>query len=201
VTTELTDADFARAAAALQCDVSALRAVVEIEAGGNGFIADGRPKILYEAHVFHRLTGGKHATARDRHGVALSASRWDRSLYGKGGAHQHERLDDAAALDWQAAHKACSWGAAQILGENHRTAGFATIEAFVDAMRNGGAGAQLDAMVNFIKTNQLADPLRRHDWATFARRYNGPGYTANSYDTKLAAAHQRWSESTAASEG
>jgi hypothetical protein len=50
-------------------------------------------------------------------------------------------------------------------------------------------------MVNFIKANQLADPLRRHDWAAFARRYNGPGYTANSYDTKLAAAHQRWSKS------
>lgn len=195
MTTALTDADFARAAAALQCDVAAIRAVVEIEAGGNGFIEDGRPKILYEAHVFHRLTGGKHAPAPDRHGVALSAPRWDRSLYGKTGAHQHERLDDAAALDWQAANKACSWGAAQILGENHRAAGFPTIEAFVEAMRNGGAGAHLDAMINFLKANKLDGPLRRHDWAAFARGYNGPGYTANSYDTKLAAAHRRWSTS------
>jgi hypothetical protein len=188
----LTAADFVRAAAALSTDVAAIRAVVEIEAAGSGFLPDGRPKILYEAHVFHRVTGGRFDSARDRHGVAVSVRQWNRALYGASGAHQYERLDDAAALDWDGAHKACSWGAAQILGTNFKAAGFADIRSFVDAMQNGGAGAHLDAMVSFLKANRLDDALRRHDWAPFARGYNGPAYKTNRYDEKLAAAYRRW---------
>jgi hypothetical protein len=187
----LTDEDYERAARALGVDVAAIRAVVEVEAGGAGFLSDGRPKILYEAHVFGRLTGHRHHAARDRDGRALSARKWDRTLYGAAGAHQHDRLADAAALDWAAAHKAASWGAAQILGENHRAAGYATITEFVEAMQNGGAAAQLDALVNFVKSNKLDGALKRHAWREFARGYNGPGYEANGYHSKLAAAHRR----------
>jgi peptidoglycan hydrolase-like protein with peptidoglycan-binding domain len=46
-------------------------------------------------------------------------------------------------------------------------------------------GDQLDAMVGFIAHHGLDQPLRRADWASFARGYNGPGYAANAYDTKL----------------
>jgi hypothetical protein len=102
--------------------------------------------------------------------------------------------EDAAALDWEAAHKACSWGAAQILGTNYQAAGFKTVQAFVEAMQHGGAAAHLNAMVAFIKANKLDSPLRQHNWARFAGGYNGPGYAANNYDTKLGAAHQRWSK-------
>jgi hypothetical protein len=190
--TDLTDDDYSRSAEALGVDVPAIRAVVEIECGGKPFIADGRPTILFEAHVFHRLTQGRHAGAKDRHGVSLSVSSWDRRLYGSAGAHQWERLEDAAALDWDAAHKACSWGLGQILGTNHVAAGYPDIAGFVEAMKEGGAGAHLDAMVGFLKFNRLDAPLRRHEWAAFARGYNGPGYAQNAYDTKLAAAYQRW---------
>lgn len=187
----LTDEDFMRAAALLDCDVAAVRAVAEVEAAGRGFLADGRPQILYEAHIFHRQTSGRHAGARDRRGVALSVPGWDRTLYGRAGAAQHERLEDAAALDWDAAHRSASWGLFQILGSNHGAVGHPTIKGFVEAM-NSGAGAHLDAFVGFVKTNRLDGALRRHDWAAFARGYNGPGYKANAYDTKLAAAHRRW---------
>jgi len=194
-TTELSDDDYVRAAAALNCDEAAIRAVVEIECAGKPFIADGRPTILFEAHVFHRLTQGRHAGAKDRHGVPLSVSSWDRSLYGGGGAHQWERLEDAATLDWDAAHKACSWGLGQILGTNHVAAGYPDIAGFVEAMKTG-AGAHLDAMIGFLKTNKLDAPLRRHEWAAFARGYNGSAYAQNAYDTKLAAAHRRWAAKT-----
>ena len=57
-------------------------------------------------------TGGRRRYDKDRTGKALSAPSWDRSLYGRGGAHQHERLEDAAKLNWEAAHRlavgACS---------------------------------------------------------------------------------------------
>ena len=64
MSTTLTDADFARAAKALNVEVAAIRAVAEVEAAGAGFLPDGRPAILYEAHIFHAETKGKHAAPR-----------------------------------------------------------------------------------------------------------------------------------------
>ena len=79
----LTDADFARAAEALNVEVAAIRAVAEVEAAGAGFIADGRPAVLYEPHVFHRLTKGTTpppriagaSACRRRDGTARSTAR------------------------------------------------------------------------------------------------------------------------------
>jgi hypothetical protein len=187
----LTDSDFARAAKALDVEEAAVRAVAEVEAAGQGFLPDGRPAILYEAHVFHKETGGKHAHAVDQRGVKLSSPKWDRSLYGAPGARQHERYEDARKLDPDAANKACSWGLFQILGQNHKDCGFDTSQNFVDAMW-AGAGAQLDAFVAFVKANKLDVPLRARNWAAFARGYNGPSYAVNKYDTKMASAYARW---------
>lgn len=189
--TALTDEDFARAAKELNVEVAAIRAVAEVEAAGKGFLPDGRPAILYEAHVFHRLTKGAHAAAKDRKGVLLSTGKWDRSLYGATGGNQHDRLQDAAKLDATAAHKACSWGAFQIMGENYGAAGCRTIDEFVDKM-NKGAAEHLDAFVSFIKANKLDTALRNKNWAAFARGYNGPAYAQNHYDTKMASAYARW---------
>jgi N-acetylmuramidase-like protein len=187
----LTDADFARAAKALNVEVAAIRAVAEVEAAGAGFLPDGRPAILYEAHIFHRATGGRHASATDGKGKKLSSPNWDRTLYGATGAHQHHRYEEARKHNADAANKACSWGTFQILGDNHKVCGFDSSQAFVDAMW-GGAPAHLDAFVAFIKGNKLDAPLRAKDWKAFARGYNGPAYAANKYDAKMAAAYARW---------
>ena len=187
----LTDEDFARAAKALNVEEAAVRAVAEVEAAGQGFIADGRPAILYEAHIFHGETKGAFANAKDRRGVALSSPKWDRSLYGATGAAQHARYEDARKLDPDAANKACSWGTFQILGQNYKACGFDSSQAFVDAMWSG-APAHLDAFVAFIKANKLDAPLRAKNWAAFARGYNGPSYAVNKYDTKMASAYARW---------
>lgn len=190
--TTLTDADFERAAKALNVEVAAIRAVAEVESAGEGFLPDGRPAILYEAHVFHKESGAKHGGAKDRRGVKLSVPKWDRTLYGRTGAAQHERYEDARALNADAANKACSWGMFQILGQNHEACGFADSQAFVDAMWSGGAAAHLDAFVAFIKANKLDGALRAKKWATFARGYNGPSFSANQYDKKMAAAYRKY---------
>jgi hypothetical protein len=189
---ELTDADFARAAKELNVEVAAIRAVAEVESAGAGILADGRPAILYEAHVFHKETGGKHANVKDRRGVKLSSPTWDRSLYGATGAAQHNRYEDARALNADAANKACSWGMFQILGQNHKACGFDNSQGFVDAMWTGGAPAHLDAFVKFIQANKLDGALRAKNWAAFAKGYNGPAYAQNAYDKKMASAYARW---------
>ena len=169
MSTTLTADDFERAAKALNVEVAAIKAVAEVESAGSGFLSDGRPAILYEAHVFHKETSGKHANAKDRRGVALSSPSWNRALYGAPGAAQHNRYEDARALNADAANKACSWGMFQILGQNHKACGFDSSQEFVDAMWTGGASAHLDAFVAFIKANKLDGFLREKNWAKFAR--------------------------------
>jgi N-acetylmuramidase len=64
----LTDADFARAAKELNVEVAAIHAVAEVEAAGAGFLPDGRPAILYEAHIFTSIR--RALTRRRRTGAA-----------------------------------------------------------------------------------------------------------------------------------
>jgi|SRR5712664_401832 len=186
----LTNEDFVRAAKTLNVEVAAIRAVAEVEAR-SGFLPDGRPTILYEAHVFHAETKGAHVHARDRRGVKLSSSKWDNALYGSE-AGQHHRYEDARQLDADAANKACSWGTFQILGQNYKVCGFGSSQEFVDAMWTGGARAHLDVFVKFIQANKLDMALRKKDWKAFARGYNGPAYAKNAYDQKMANAYARW---------
>ncbi len=175
----LTAADFERAARALGCAVAAVRAVCDVESRG-GFLPDGRPRILFERHVFSRLTRRRFDAAHPQ--IAC------RSPGGyRGGAAEYPRLASAIALDRAAALQSASWGAFQIMGFNHAPAGYPDAESFVAAMVSG-EGAQLDAFIAFLKAHRLDAALARRDWAAFARGYNGPAHARNRYTQKLAAA-------------
>ena len=151
---------------------------VALKREGCGFLADRRPKILFERHIFHRLTDGRF-DAEDP-----DVSQPTAGGYGLGGAHQYERLAAALLLDREAALKSASWGLSQILGTNFAAAGFSRVEDMVEAMGKS-EDDQLRAGVQFIITNGMDVPLRNHDWASFARRYNGPNFAANNYDGLL----------------
>ena len=179
--TPLDDTSIALAASKLGCEIAAVRAVIDVESRG-GFLPDKRPKILFERHYFSRLTGRRFDASHPE----VSKPVW--GGYGQGGAHQYDRLTEALGLDRDAALRSASWGAFQIMGDNFRTAGFADAATFVAAMVSGEP-AQLDAFVAFVKRNKLDDELARHDWAGFARAYNGSAYRDNRYDEKLAAAY------------
>lgn len=184
MTQRLTPADFRRAAAALGVDVATVRAVTEVEARGRGFLATGEPVILFERHVFHRLTGGFYSA---RH---PDISNPKRGGYGAE-SQQHARLQKAARLDRESALQSASWGLFQIMGFNHAAAGHPTLQGFINAMYRS-EGAHLDAFVAFVRSDSaMHRDLVAHNWAGFARRYNGPDYAANHYDTRLAAAYAR----------
>ena len=179
----LVAADYERAAFEIGCSVAAVKAVCAIEAPRGGFLPSGRPVILYERHIFSRRTGGKFDAAHPD----ISNTKAGSYI---GGEREHDRLEAAAALDRSAALQSASWGKFQIMGFNFAAAGFATLQAFINAMY-ASEGAQLDAFVSFIKSQGLADELRELRWADFARRYNGADYARNSYDTKLASAYRK----------
>lgn len=177
----LPEVDFATAAGQLSCPVAAIKAVCAVEAPRGGFMADGQPRILFERHHFSKLTGGKF----DKSHPHIS----NRTPGGYGGeAAQHVRLSEAAALDREAALKSASWGKFQIMGSNYEACGFGSLQSFINAMYQSEA-RHLDAFIGFVKANPgMLKALRAQDWAEFARRYNGPNYAINKYDTKLDAA-------------
>ena len=87
----LTDEDFERAARRLRCDVPAIKAVAQVESRGAGFLPSGEPKILFEAHIFDRLTAGRFRRSHPR----LSSPKWDKSLYAGSGAGEHNECTNA----------------------------------------------------------------------------------------------------------
>lgn len=183
---KLTDDDYVRAAHLLECDTAAIRAVAAVESDGDGFHASGRPKILFEAHVFSRLTGGKYDASHPN----LSSPTWNRALY-QGGENEHKRLQLATTLDRPAALQSASWGKFQIMGFNWSRCGHTSLQNFINAMYRDEAD-HLTAFCYFIKSKGLDDELRRLDWAAFACGYNGKGYAANRYDERLAKAYENF---------
>lgn len=181
----LKDEDFIDASNRLFCEIAAIRAVADVEAGGqDGFLNDKRPKILFESRWFHNLTGGIY----DADCPDISTPSWVRNYFG--GAREYERLAKATKLDRDAALKSTSWGMFQILGVNHRLAGFDNVEDFVKA-QTLSEGEHLKSFVNFVVNNHLDDELRDRRWEDFARCYNGPAYKQNRYDEKMAEAYAR----------
>ncbi|QIJ77127.1 DUF3380 domain-containing protein [Methylobacterium sp. NI91] len=185
----LSDYDLPRIGQTIGVGEDEIHAVMEVEAAGGGFDRLKRPKMLFEPHVFWRNLSGAERTRAASLGLAYVA--WKPGAYPP---DSYPRLMQAMVIDETAALKAASWGLGQILGENHRAAGYASPQAMVLAFCNGGEAEHLAAMVRFIVTNGLDDELRRHDWAGFARGYNGAGYAKHGYHTKLAAAFAKWSK-------
>jgi len=172
---------------------NALMAIGEVESGAAGaFNSDGTPVVLFERHIFDRLTGGRYRGAR----VFGADTSWSAVSEPSPGGYgpsrvQHERLDYAATLDRSAALRATSWGLFQILGSNCVEAGFRDLQSFINAMYRD-VDEHLRALVMFIRSNSLMlEALREKNWAEFARRYNGPDYQKNRWDVKAAEAYER----------
>jgi hypothetical protein len=177
--------DIAVAASELRVDVAKVWAIYDVESSGDAFI-DGRPAILFEPHRFSKSTGHRF----DKSHPTLSSWTWNRKLYPRSQDGRWRQLLDAVALDVDAGFMSASYGAFQILGENYAVCGAPDPWSF--AWRQAQTvGDQLDAFIRFVAERGLSGPLRRGDWAAFARGYNGTAYRENKYDEKLAAAFAR----------
>src|ERR1700690_3992448 len=79
-----------------------LWSVLSVETSGCGFLPDRRPKILFERHIFSRLTAGRFDVDDP------DVSQPSQGGYGPGGAHQYDRLAAALQLDRTAALQSAS---------------------------------------------------------------------------------------------
>ncbi len=184
-TTRLTRADYEAVAAELGCEWEAAAAVAEVESGRLGaFTAEGKPVILFERHKFSSKTSRRYDASHP------SVSNPDPGGYPGTQAGRWTQLELAYSLDPEAALQSASYGRFQVLGENFTDMRLANAHEYVSKMARSERD-QLDVFKAYIIAKGLADELRDKRWADFARRYNGPAYAQNHYDTKMADAYAR----------
>jgi hypothetical protein len=178
-------------------ELAAVKAVNEVESSGKGFFVDGRPKILFEGHIFWKQLqerGINPGSISNSSNNDVLYSRWTKTHY-LGGPREYDRLEKASKLRAdprveEAALASASWGSYQIMGFHSKKLGYDSVQTFVDQMylheRN-----QLEAFGRYIAAFGCINHLRLKNWAAFAKCYNGPAYGQNKYDIKLAQAFQK----------
>lgn len=180
-----------------QLELAAVKAVNEVESSGKGFLVDGKPKILFEGHIFWnqlKERGFNPSLISNPANADVLYPKWTKTHY-IGGPREYDRLEKAANLlpDTKvrdAALASASWGSYQIMGFHFKKLGYGSVKEFVDQMyiheRN-----QLDAFGRYITAFGCITHLKAKNWAKFANCYNGPLYAQNKYDIKLEAAYRK----------
>lgn len=194
----LSEKDLIDFAGKFDLKLAAVKAVNQIESSGKGFLADKRPKILFEGHIFWRQLkerGIDPASFLTEESKDVLYNRWTRKYY-LGGVREYERLEKAQNLSSnpkvkEAALASASWGSYQIMGFHAVKLGYSSVAEFVSEMgiheRN-----HLEAFGRYLVTFGCMKHLKSLNWASFAKCYNGPGYAANKYDVKIAEAFDKF---------
>lgn len=172
-------------AARLGVSIAQLAAVATVESAGGGFDSAGHPKILFERHKFHALTGGRYSVCEfsNPQRGGYDASSWDKLC----GAVATGEVD--------AAFMACSWGKFQVLGQYWSDFHYASPFELAHSQVASEA-AHYELLCRYVEHFRLqaamaamtADP---ETCRAFAKAFNGPGYRDFDYHTKLAQAIKR----------
>lgn len=177
-----------QAASKFGLDYATVAAVASVESSGHGIDpVTNFPTILFEGHIFSRLTG----TRFDGSFPTISYPRWTRKFYGKNQVAEHVRFDKAISLDRNAALQSTSYGMFQIMGFNFKECGCSSVQEFINKNCKSEQD-QLEIFLNFIKSQNMIPLLKAKNWKAFARAYNGPDFAINRYDSKLANAHSKF---------
>ena len=186
---KLSEGDYQKAAKDVGCDEAMIVAIASIESKSSPYLANGRPKILFERHWFRRITKKVY----DESNPGISAA-YNRKANGYlGGAQEYLRLEEAMGLDVNAALKSASWGQFQIMGFNHKAAGFTKVTEFVTAMY-GPPINHLNALVSFLQSKKADKFIKTGttpNFKKFATTYNGTDAIKNNYHVKLKKAYKK----------
>ncbi len=184
-------------------ELAAVKAVNQIESSGKGFLAFGKPRILFEGHVFWGELKKRNIEPNNfinSLSQDVLYEKWTKKYY-RGGEGEYERMEKAASISGlplakEAAYCSASWGAFQIMGYNYKNLGYNSVDSWVSAM-NDHEREHLAAFGKFIVMKKISGKnliewLKLKNWAKFAEGYNGSGYKKNKYDEKLKAAYNKF---------
>jgi hypothetical protein len=181
-----------------------LAAVLNVESRGRGFDDKGNPITRFENHVFFRNWGMKHKAKYDRHFTFDQNPKYKGHTFRKSetgkfatfhldNAKEMEVLAFARSLDDTAALLSASYGAAQVMGFNHKKIGYDDVQT-MHRRFSAGIRPQLDGMIAYIKNTPLCmDGLKNRDYVKFARGYNGAG-KEQDYAPKIQAASEAYAK-------
>lgn len=186
----LTNTDIFSIAKMFKLDYADCKGLIEVETGtGKGFIADGRPVMLFEPHKFYENLSEPHRSEAVRQSLAYK--KWGTRPYPKTVGGSYQRLAQAMLIDEEAALESCSWGMGQIMGSNYAELGYASVYEMVEANIRS-EDEQFKDMCKLLVKWKIDDDLREERYTVVARTWNGPGYKKNRYDTKLRDAVRKW---------
>ena len=172
-----------------------LAAIMKVESSGRGFGNDGRTIIRFENHIFRKEWGAANSASFDKFFKYDATQGWKGHQWRKTETAAWEPCHKSQVVEWDvmafartldetAALKSASWGAGQIMGFHFKTIGYADVQSMVKKF-DEGIKPQLDAVVAFIKSNNLCTKgLKSNDYVMFAKGYNGAGQ-ANAYATRI----------------
>ncbi|MBB5704509.1 hypothetical protein FHS76_004429 [Ochrobactrum daejeonense] len=173
-------------------DPAALLAIAEVESGGRALYnvnENKEPAIRFEGHYFDRRLSGRLRDYARANGLSAPGAGQIRNPKSQSG--RWLLLERAMGLNRKAALESTSWGLGQVMGAHWEWLGYATVDDLVAEARESVAG-QVRLMLRFIEKAELLEALEARNWREFARRYNGPAFARNKYDTRMAEAYQRW---------
>jgi len=168
------------AAEMLGAEPLTIRAVLAQEASGRPLDAHGQPLARFEPHHFprqHWQALGFDPAGQAPWRAALAIRRRRRT----------EMQAAALVIDREAALRAMSMGAPQIMGFNYSAAGYPSAAAMWEAFH--APGEQVMALARFVRSRALDGALRSRDWRAFAA-YNGSGQP-EKYAREIEAKYRR----------
>ena len=173
-------------------ELNALLAVLVVEASGQGIDPKtSKPVIRFEVHQFFERYGHLNQVAFDAHFMFDKLYKWKGHAFKVaqgtafiplhvptgGQAAEWLALQTAMELDPSSAGPAIestSFGAGQIMGFHYKRVGYDTPFDMMRAAYN--QEEQIHMLIRLIESDiRLLTALRKKDWATFARYYNGTG--------------------------
>ncbi|GAA5113387.1 N-acetylmuramidase family protein [Orbus sasakiae] len=170
----------------LGVDYSLLLTITKVEAGSKGFIAPNKPIVLFERHVFYKQLKKQGFNVDELSNQYPLLINKTPGGY-QGGLRENYRLEMAKQINEGCAIESTSFGLFQIMGFHWQTLGYQSAQDFENQMSENEL-KQTEAFIRFIslKTNsKMIVALQEHDYATFARLYNGSNYKKNRYDEKI----------------
>ncbi len=176
-------------------------AIMDVEAGGDGFGQESKLKIRFEAPVFRQrlaneqkfheyfMIADSRPWAEPQFYRRSQVEDWSPIHTGRQ-ASEWGALEVAQSLDTAAALESTSMGIAQIMGFHYQRIGYARASEMFDDFEDGEA-AQIVGFLNYILSDPaLIQAVKARDWREIARLYNGAG-NVDVYAPLLEKAYRR----------
>lgn len=162
--------------------VETAQAVLQVESGGQGFSPDGRMVIRFENHVFDiYYADHEQFAAHYRYG----SPPWTGHLWRPGKGVWNPVHTGKQESEWDAFEFACtlqesnamysiSMGAPQIMGFNHKSCGYTTVQGMYNAFSTS-VHSQVEGFFKYLQNSGALVALQNQDYLRFATLYNGSG--------------------------